>query len=72
MKRTLAEINTDYEQILHSNSTDYRKAVKFADLMTELEGDYKVPMLRNEEWESQNKPVIALYRKISRSRTFED
>jgi hypothetical protein len=73
MKRTLAEINADYESILHSSSlTNYRKAVKFADLLTEMEGSYKVPMLRNPEWEKQNKPVIALYRKISLSRAIDD
>jgi hypothetical protein len=73
MKRTLSEINTDYEKILHSPSiTNYQKAVKFADLLTEMEGSYRVPMLRNPEWESQNKAVIALYRKISLSRAIDD
>lgn len=73
MKRTLAKINEDYERILHLSSlTNYQKAVKFADLLTEMEGSYKVPMLRNPEWESQNKAVIALYRKISLSRAIDD
>ena len=73
MKRTLSEINEDYERILHSSAlTNDQKAVKFADLLTEMEGRHNVPMLRNPEWESQNKAVIALYRKISLSRAFDN
>jgi hypothetical protein len=73
MKRTLSEINADYENILHSTSlTNYKKAVKFSDLLTEMEGSYNVPMLRNQEWENQNKAVIALYRKISLSRAIDN
>jgi len=75
MKRTLSEINADYERILHSPSlTTFQKAVRFADLMTEMEGSYGVPMLNRHEWEkkSENKRVIALYRKISLSRTIDD
>jgi hypothetical protein len=42
MKKTLSEINSDYEQILHSQDiTNYQKAVKFADLLTEMEGGYE-------------------------------
>lgn len=71
MKRTLTEINAEYEDILHSSISDYSKSVKFARLMTEMEHDYHVPLLRNEAWEQENKKVIALYRKISMSRRFE-
>ncbi|WP_409276404.1 hypothetical protein V1499_23020 (plasmid) [Neobacillus sp. SCS-31] len=71
MKRTLAAINADYERILSSDLNDYNKAIELAALMTEMEGSYQVPMLKNEEWEKANKPVIALYRKISRSRKFD-
>jgi hypothetical protein len=65
---TLSELNDRYEEILHSDLTDDQKDVKFASLMTLMEGLYKIPMVRNAEWEQKNKAVIALYRKISLSR----
>lgn len=68
----LPEIQKEYEKILHSDDTDHLKAMKFANLMTVMEGVYKIPMLKNVEWETENKAVIAMYRKISRSRAWED
>ena len=65
---TLGQFNTRYEEIIHSNLSSNRKAVKLADLMTELEAQFKIPMVRNEKWEQENRAVIALYRKISMSR----
>lgn len=65
---TLKALNDRYEDILHSNLTDDQKAVKFGLLMSELERIYRIPMIRNAEWEQENKSVIALYRKISMSR----
>ncbi|MFC0561450.1 hypothetical protein [Halalkalibacter alkalisediminis] len=67
----LAEIQKEYEEIYHSALSDHCKAIKYANLMTVMEGIYKVPMLKNEEWEKENKTVIAMYRKLSRSRTFD-
>jgi hypothetical protein len=65
---TLGQFNTRYEAIIHSNLSSNRKAVKLADLMTELEAEFKIPMVRNEKWEQENRAVIALYRKVSMSR----
>lgn len=65
---TLARFNQQYEDIIHSDLSSNRKAVKLASLMTELEQVYKIPMVRSEAWEKENKAVIALYRKISLSR----
>ena len=65
---TLGQFNKRYEEIIHSNLSSNRKAVKLADLMTELEAEFKIPMVRNEKWEQENRAVIALYRKISMSR----
>ena len=64
----LADIQKEYEEILHSDDTNEVKAIKFANLMTVMEGVYKIPMLKNAEWEKENKAVIAMYRKLSRSR----
>lgn len=67
--RSLAAINKDYEEIIHRNIKEPFKSRKLAELMTELEREYKVPALRNEVWERKNRAVIALYRKISLSRS---
>lgn len=69
MKRTLAQIQADYETVLHSDAHD--KDIRFAQLMSELEKAYNIPMMRSEAWEKENRSVIALYRKISLSRSFD-
>jgi hypothetical protein len=65
---SLTELNKRYEELLKENVSEPIRSKKLADLMTEMEGIYKIPMLRNEAWERDNRKVIALYRKISRSR----
>ncbi|UOE95093.1 hypothetical protein [Alkalihalobacillus sp. LMS39] len=67
----LSEINNEYETIMDSNSSPDSKALKLVEVMTQMEGFYKIPMLRNPEWEKENKSVIAMYRNISRSRFME-
>lgn len=67
---TLASINEEYERTLHSDLNDYEKAVKYGELMTTMEYVFNVPILKNEEWERNNKAVISLYRKLSMSRKF--
>ncbi|HDR8412850.1 hypothetical protein M3568_18435 [Priestia flexa] len=66
--RTLSQINQEYEEIIHRVTKEPFKSRKLADLMDEMEWTYKVPILRNESWEGQNRSIIALYRKISLSR----
>jgi len=66
--KSLKDFHTKYEAIHQSNLTDDQKGRKYADLMTEMEQVYKIPMIRNEAWEQENRKVIALYRKISMSR----
>jgi hypothetical protein len=66
--RTLAQINRDYEVIMHGQIQEPLKSRMLAGLMDELESTYTIPCLRNGKWESRNKPVIALYRKINLSR----
>ncbi|QJX74728.1 hypothetical protein [Priestia megaterium] len=64
----LSDFNEEYEKIMRSSITQYTKDVKLAELMTLIEGVFSVPLLRDEEWERNNKKVIAMYRKISNSR----
>ena len=66
--RTLKEINADYEKVLQSDLSIREKTKKYVELMNELERAYKIPVLKDEAYERENKKVIALYRKISMSR----
>ncbi|KAA0940156.1 hypothetical protein FQ087_22110 [Sporosarcina sp. ANT_H38] len=65
---TLIEFNQRYEEILFSSDSNDAKSLRYAELMTELEKTFHIPMLKNEDWEQKNRKVIALYRKISLSR----
>ncbi len=67
-KRTLAWFNNEYEKVFYSGLSDEQKSVEYGSLMTEMENEFKIPTLRNQEWEKENRSVIALYRKISKSR----
>jgi len=67
----LTEINERYESILSSNETKEEKNRQLALLMTEMETYYQIPAIRNPEWEMENKAVIAMYRKLSRSRSLD-
>lgn len=64
----LSDVNREYELVMHSTDKQYDKNVKLSKLMTKMEREFSVPLLRNEEWERNNKKVIAMYRKISNSR----
>ncbi|MEC0723107.1 hypothetical protein P8882_23165 [Bacillus haynesii] len=68
---TLSDYQKQYEDIIHSASSEKIKDEKLASLMTELEKEFCIPMLKNPKWERNNKKVIALYRKISMTRTLE-
>jgi hypothetical protein len=72
LKVTLSEINKRYEDIMFSNDSQQVKTTKLSNLMTEMEELFSIPMLRDDEWESENRKVIALYRKISKSRVFNN
>ena len=65
----LSEINKEYESIMHSDMDQELKDKKLSTLMDILEREFNITMLRTEEYEKQNRAVIALYRKIARSRS---
>lgn len=65
----LKEINAEYERIMNSDEPNHNKDVKLASLMTHMEVFHSVPTLRKPEWEKKNKKVIAMYRKLSMSRS---
>ncbi|MEI2357186.1 hypothetical protein [Mesobacillus zeae] len=64
----LAKFNQKYEAILHSDLSGEEKDKQLSKLMTEMESEFNIPSIRNEEWEKKTRAVIALYRKVSRTR----
>ncbi|GED34472.1 hypothetical protein BCE02nite_56130 [Brevibacillus centrosporus] len=64
----LSEIQREYEAILALDIKPFEKDKKLSALMTIMEGEFRIPLLRDKEWEENNKPVIAMYRKLSISR----
>lgn len=64
--KTLPQINVAYEEIMQLSEP--KKSHLLADLMSEMERDYKIPMVRSEAWEKENRVIIAMYRKLSISR----
>lgn len=64
---SLAEIEELYQQIMRSPAGEARDRA-LSRLMTNMEIEYHIPALQNPEWESTNRAVIAMYRKISMSR----
>ncbi|WP_128896665.1 hypothetical protein [Longirhabdus pacifica] len=65
---SLNKYNSQYENIMKESLSTVDRDKKLADLMTVLEKEYKIPSLRNIEFEKNNRAIIALYRKISLSR----
>lgn len=49
--QTLKQINKEYEEIIHSDVQEPYRIRKLAQLMTEMEQDHKVSLLRDEAWE---------------------
>ena len=67
-KPELKRLHARYEWIMSQEPGRERDRL-LGDLMTEIERIYRVPALRDPEWEKANRPVIALYRKVARSRS---
>ena len=59
-KKSLSDYQREYKRIIHADQP--RKDILLAGLMTEMEKQFNIPMLRNELWERENIKVIAMYR----------
>jgi len=68
MLKSLSRVNSRYEEIMDSDLSENQKSEQLANLMTEMEHEFKIPSLRDKEWEERNRAIIALYRKIAKSR----
>lgn len=65
----LRSLHRDYEQILQSMTPGVDQDRALSALMDRIKAEFAVPLIHNPEWERKNKSVIALYRKVSHSRT---
>lgn len=65
----LSNIHAAYEKIMASNQTDSEKDKQLSSLMSDMEKAFSIPSLRSPEWESKNRAVISMYRKIAKSRS---
>lgn len=57
------------KEILESNAPQSIKDRRLANLMTDLEQAYGIPILRDQEFEKENPFVMQLYRTISEARS---
>lgn len=67
MLMTIKGFELRYEEIMRDPSVRQRE-IRLGELMTEMEGLFKIPALKNTTWEKENPQVIELYRKVSDSR----
>lgn len=54
--------------IINSNADTDTKDMRLANLMTDLERAYNIPMFRNEHFERRNPFLMQLYRTVSDAR----
>lgn len=66
-KKSLLDYQREYEKIIHADQP--RKDILLVGLMTEMEKQFKIPVIRNEEWERENSKIMAMYRKLRITRT---
>ena len=58
------------KNILEANAPQVVKDARLANLMSDLEKAYNIPMLRSENFEKQNPFVMQLYCTVSEARSF--
>lgn len=66
---TAKEYEQRFNTILGMKVSQEQKDKLLANLMTEMEQTFRIPMMKNEAWEEKNSQVYALYRKIADSRS---
>ena len=66
---SLAQLHREYERIMHADLHNADRDKALANLMDEIKRDFGVPLIRDPEWERCNRSVVALYRKVSESRS---
>lgn len=57
-----------FKNIIGSNASNDIKNIRLANLMSDLEAAYQIPILKNRDFESANPFLMQLYRTISEAR----
>ena len=65
----LVELHQEYERIMQTTRPGVEQDQALSHLMDRIAKEFGVPLLHDPEWEQKHRPVIALYRKVSESRT---
>ncbi|EPZ40823.1 MULTISPECIES: hypothetical protein [Alicyclobacillus] len=67
----LSEVQDRYEAILHDIPSGKAQDKALSNLMDVVKREFGVPLMQDLEWEREHPAVIAMYRKIANSRTFD-
>ncbi len=54
---------------MQTDNSIHKRDQALAKLMDRIKQEFGMPLLHDPEWEQKNKPVMALYLKVSESRT---
>ncbi|MEK5038937.1 hypothetical protein [Sporosarcina sp. FSL K6-3457] len=57
-----------FKEINESKSTEHIKSARLANLMTDMEQIYRIPMFRDEDYNAKNPHVMQLYWAVSEAR----
>ena len=63
----IEQFKAQYDAIMDSVPGRQRD-LRLAALMSEMERKYRIPALKDEQWESTNPAVAELYREVSQAR----
>lgn len=63
----IEQFKSQYDAIMDSPPGRQRD-LRLAALMTEMERKFRIPALKNTEWETSNPAVAELYREVSQAR----
>lgn len=69
MTITLSEFENRFKEI--DKTEEPFRTKRLAVLMTDMEGVYRIPKLKNEAFNKKNKEIMSLYKKVSRAREFD-
>lgn len=60
-----------FNEIMEDKNSRKRRNLRLANLMTQMENEFRIPALNDEEYNKENKEIIELYREISNARVFD-
>ncbi len=67
---TIKEYEQRFRTILNLNNPSIDRDKMLSALMSEMEHTFRIPMIKNEDWEKRNHEVYSLYQEVSESRSF--